>query len=483
MDLSSLPFLFLFLPIFLLIYWPAQKTIRLVIITVANLVFLTWGQITALYWLLAIVLTTYTSGRIIAFQKEKNPRYRTWLWITILFNIALLTFYKLNSAYGSFIFPKAGLPQGWALALSGLVVPLGLSYVTFQSISYVIDVSKGTIPEETNFINLAAFLLFFPKLLSGPLMRYKAFAPQINSLDPSVDDISGGIRRLLIGFIKRILIANQLGLVVNAAFGLPTANFAPGIAWLVLVAYTLQIYFDFAGYTDMALGLGSMIGVKLPENFNNPYIAESVSDFWRRWHISLTAWFREYVFYPLERHRFRWYGQQINIVLVFILTGLWHGFKPHFLVWGFLHGLALAIESLGFGRTLRTVWRPLRHFYTLMIVMVGWILFRSENLRFAMSFFRRLTGDVSGITFVPFSQSKPLPFIEPSFILALGVGILFSLPLHQAWKNFRIRIENGNSSFFWGLQLTEDLFWVLLFVLGLAVLLSSGFLPNIYAEF
>lgn len=483
MDLSSLPFLFLFLPAFLFIFLTAKKTFRIILISFANIVFLAWGQPAALWWLSAILITTYTLGRALAFYKSNDRNYQIWTWITIAFNISLLAFHKLNTAYGGYFLPRSGLSTEWVSSMGNLIVPLGISYVTFQSISYIVDVSRGNIPAEKNLPNLMAYLLFFPKLISGPLMRYKTFSEQINGQDVSINEVAYGIRRLLAGFIKRILIANQLGIVVNAAFGLPSANFEPGIAWLVLIAYTLQIYFDFSGYTDMALGLGRMMGFKLPENFNYPYLAENISDFWRRWHISLTTWFREYVFYPLERRRSKWFGQQINIIIVFVLTGLWHGFKPHFVVWGFIHGLALSIESLGFGRQTGRLWRPFRHLYTLSIVMFGWVFFRSENLRFAIGFIKRLTGDRTGITALPFSQTMPLPFIEPSFILVLLIGTILSFPLKQTWENLRSKVEPTNRYVYLAFQISEDMVLILLFLIGLATLLSSGFSPNIYAKF
>jgi alginate O-acetyltransferase complex protein AlgI len=482
-DLSSLSFLFIFLPAFLIVFLTAQKTARLAIISIANLIFLVWGQATALWWLLLILVTTYVIGRAVSLYKNKNSEYRVWVWIAIIINILLLAFHKINSAYGPYLFPKVGLTAEWTSSLGSLVVPIGLSFVTFQSISYMVDILRRTISAESNFFKLAAYLLFFPKLVSGPLMRYKSFSEQMDALEVSVIDIASGIRRLLIGFLKRILIANQLGLAVNAAFGLPSANFAPHIAWLVLIAYSLQIYFDFSGYTDMALGLGRMMGIKLPENFNYPYLAESISDFWRRWHISLTTWFREYVFYPLERHRLKWSGQQINIIIVFVLTGLWHGFKPHFVVWGLIHGIALSSESLGFGQKIKRLWRPLRHLYTLSIVMFGWIFFRSENLRFALSFIKRLGGNQEDITVLPFSQTTPLPFIEPSFILALAIGLLLSLQIDKALKSFGNKLKLTNHNIPLGVQIAGDILLILLFILGLASILSNGFLPNIYANF
>jgi D-alanyl-lipoteichoic acid acyltransferase DltB (MBOAT superfamily) len=315
------------------------------------------------------------------------------------------------------------------------------------------------------------------------MTRYASFAHQLEQLAPSFDDIASGFRRLLIGFTKRTLIANQLAPITNAVFNLSTANIEPKFAWLALLAYALQIFFDFSGYTDMAIGLGLMMGVHLPENFNFPYIAQSLGDFWRRWHITLSSWFREYVFYPLERRKYKWTNQQINILIVFLLTGLWHGFKPTFIVWGLLHGIAVAAESLGLGYWLKKAWRPIRHIYTLSIAMMGWVFFRSNNLTFAFEFFRRLSGDVSGLTLIPFSVSSPMPFVESSFILVMAAGIFFSLPVSSVWKLIRVRFVEYRAIFFFMVQIFEDVLLFVLFILGLAMLLNNGFLPNIYAGF
>lgn len=483
MDLSSPFFLFLFLPVFLLIYLVSARQMRPLIVLAASIVFLTSGQETALWWLGGILVTGYALGIAIGRAKESQKGAVTWLWIGVGINLLILSLFKFTSAFGPPGLLWLHLPKVMAKSISGLAVPIGLSYVTFQMIAYLVDVWKGNTPAEKNFVSFSAYLLFFPKLLSGPLTRYKPFAAQAQELNPSMDDVAAGFRRLLSGFIKRILIANQLALVANAVFNLPAANVEPKFAWLGLAAYTLQIFFDFSGYTDMAIGLGLMIGIRLPENFNFPYIAQSVSDFWRRWHMTLSTWFREYVFYPLERKRLKWMGQQINILIVFLLTGLWHGFRPTFIVWGLIHGIALAIESLGFGRWLQQTWRPLRHVYTLIVIVVGWIFFRSNSLGFAFEFFRRLAGDASGLTPLPFSQTTPLPFIEPSFILALTAGLVFSFPVTSLWKGLRENLEKSHANAFFPLQILEDALLVLLFALGLAFLFSSTFMPNLYARF
>lgn len=483
MDLVSPLFLFLFLPLFLIIYLVTDQRFRLLLVLVASVVFLTAGQATALVWLGGVLIAGYAFGYALPWVSQHGSGKKAWLWLGIGINLALLAFFKFNTAFGVSGLARIRIPEAWIAPITGLAVPVGLSYITFQMISYMIDVWRGNVPAEKNFLKLATYLLFFPKIVSGPLVRYKPFSEQLNQLTPSAEGIAMGFRRLLGGFIKRILIANQLGLVANAAFNLPTPNLEPRFAWLALIAYTLQIYFDFSGYTDMAIGLGLMIGVRLPENFNFPYVAQNISDFWRRWHITLTTWFREYVFYPLERRRFKWAGQQINILFVFLLTGLWHGFRPTFIVWGLLHGLAMALESAGLGRWLKNAWRPLRHFYTLTVVLIGWVFFRSSSLTFAVGFFSRLAGNTAGLTRLPFSQTTPLPFIEPSFVLFLVVGIIFCLPLSPLWNTIRAYMEKRKPALFFVFQPIEDSLLIALFILGLAALISSTFAPNIYAKF
>jgi alginate O-acetyltransferase complex protein AlgI len=475
--------LFLFLPVFLLVYLVSAQHLKRPIVLASSIIFLTWGTRAALWWLGGILISGYLAGLAITWAKEKGIHSPVWLWGGIGINLAILSFFKFSMAYGEDGFAWFYLPQNWVEPVAGLAVPIGLSYVTFQMISYLVDVWKGTAPVEKNFVSLSSYLLFFPKLISGPITRYKPFALQMEQPAPSTDDIAAGFRRLFVGFVKRVLIANQLALMADAVFNLPTANVAPQFAWLALIAYTLQIFFDFSGYTDMAIGLGQMIGIRLPENFDFPYIAQSISDFWRRWHMTLTTWFREYIFYPLERRRFKWMGQQLNILIVFLLTGLWHGFNPTFIVWGLFHGALLALESFGLLRWLKGAWRPIRHIYALVIIMAGWVFFRSNSLSFAFEFFRRLAGDASGLAPLPFSVSNPMPFIEPSFIVALAAGILFSLPVSSMWKQFRMNVEQRQQKTFFLFQIFEDGVLILLFVLGLAISLSASFLPNIYSKF
>jgi alginate O-acetyltransferase complex protein AlgI len=477
MDLSSLTFLFIFFPVFFALYLISRPSLRLALVSIANIAFILVGQSWALLPLLGISLVGYFTGRLIEGSKGKHGMASLWMWLGIGINLGLLAVAKFAGAYG------IDLPSIGPLELGGIVSLLGLSYITFQIISYIVDVSRGTIQGERNLFRFAAYILFFPKLISGPITRYKQFRDQLAALDPPVAEIAGGFRRVLIGVIKRILIASQLGIFANAVFDLPTPNVEPHIAWLALIAYSLQIYFDFSGYTDVALGLGRMIGITLPENFNYPYTAQSISDFWRRWHITLSTWFREYVFYPLERRKLRFGGQQINLILVFLLTGLWHGPTWTFIAWGLLHGLAIAFESAGGARWMKNLWRPLRHLYALSIIILGWVFFRSSNLDFAFGFIGRLFGNRAGITPMPFSQTSPLPFVELSFVLITIVALIFSLPIASLWTNARKRFETANPLHILPLQLGEDLVVLGFFVLSVAAHVSGTFLPNIYAKF
>ena len=481
MDISSIKFLFLFLPVFVILYLVANKDLRLLLITIASVVFLAWEQDKVVFLLGGVILASYGIGLFLPRAKVQKKSF--WLWAGIGLNLVILSAFKVLPVYGSTLISILHIPSNMQQPFTNLPVLLGLSYITFQAVSYLVDVWKGIIPPEKNLFRFGSYLLFFPKLISGPLIRYKPFADQINDLNPSFENIAAGIRRLFIGFIKRILIANQVALIANSVFNLPQPNVAPQFAWLGLIAYTLQIYFDFSGYTDMAIGLGMMIGIQLPENFNFPYISQSISEFWRRWHITLSVWFREYVFFPLERRRFKWLGQQINILIVFLLTGLWHGVKPTFIMWGLLYGFFLAIESLGFGRWLTRIWRPIRHIYTLTIVLIGWVFFRSNTLNFAFGFFRRLAGDSSGLVPLPFSVTTPLPFLEPSILLAILIGIVFSFPISSAVAQWRSKVERDMPKSYFAFQIAADVCLIALFVLGIAVTLSQSFLPNIYASF
>jgi alginate O-acetyltransferase complex protein AlgI len=315
----------------------------------------------------------------------------------------------------------------------------------------------------------------FPKLLVGPIVRYRSVAEQLPN--PTIDStqIADGIRRFMQGFAKKILIADVLGITVDAIFGLPTSALTSAYAWLGLVGYALQIYFDFSGYTDMAIGLAMMMGFRFVENFDLPYLAQSIGDFWRRWHISLSNWFRDYVFFPLERKRIPVIGQSLNILIVFLLTGLWHGVTLNFVVWGLLHGFFIVLENLFLNRWLQKSFQPIRHLYALTIILFTWLIFRSPSLEYTFDFLRALGGMVQTPVPLSFYDTHPLPFIEPSFIFALIAGLMFALP-------FGVRFpSNENESL--ANTLAGDLLLIALFIFSVGMMATNGFTPSIYEGF
>jgi alginate O-acetyltransferase complex protein AlgI len=328
---------------------------------------------------------------------------------------------------------------------------------------------------ERNLVSFAFYVLMFPKLLVGPIVRYRTLAEALPAPQLEAGQVTDGIRRFLQGFAKKILIADVLARTVNAVFDAPVQASSPAVGWLALIGFALQIYFDFSGYTDMAIGLASMMGFRFIENFNYPYIAQSIGDFWRRWHISLSTWFRDYVFFPLERRRLPVVGQPLNILIVFFLTGLWHGITISFIVWGLLHGFFLVLEAAFLNRWLQRAWRPVRHVYALSAVLLTWLVFRASSLSYAIDFLRLLFGQIHSQVPLSFLDTTPLPFIEPSFVLALLFGILLSVPWMPA---LQVRLQRS-----FPLTVAFDLIWLALFVLSIGMMASSTFLPGIYGSF
>ena len=454
-------FLFLFLPLFMALFYFAGKSGKLIIGIISSLIFYAWGNLIFLPVMLGLITINYFLGRDLG--KAISPKRRSVLiWIGILVNIGVLGLFKI-----------------W----HGMGFPLGLSYISFQLVSYLIDVNKKRIEREVNFLKFAFYVLLFPKILVGPITRYGTLQGQIGKFDVTSEGVASGIRRFIIGLAKKILIADFLAKIVTPVFALSKPLIAPWLAWFVLVSFALQLFFDFSGYTDMAIGLAQMMGLQLPENFNFPYISKNISEFWRRWHISLSSWFRDYVFYPLERKRLKWLGQPINIMIIFSLTGLWHGVTWNYLVWGILHGLAIVFENTGLGRRLRSSWAPIQHIYALTIILISWVFFRSPDIHFAFRFLLRLAGDTRGLSPLIFQVTNPLPIIDPTVILAFVIGIVFCVPFGQLIEPMIRRMAKDASVINLALQITYDISLFLLFLISVAALVSSGFAPGIYGQY
>jgi len=426
-----------------------------------SLLFYAWGHLSYVPLIVGLAIFAYLMAWSISVWR--NHKFSLFLlWIGISVTIIVLIGFKL-----------------WTKAK----YPLGLSYLTFQVLAYFFEVYNNKVDCEKNLIRFSFYLLLFPKIPVGPITRYSQLQDQLLNIHVEPVDVADGLRRFIIGFAKKALIADTLAKVVTPIFNLSSPAISPSIAWLVLVSYSLQLYFDFSGYTDMAIGLGRMMGLRFIENFNHPYLAKNIGDFWRRWHISLSSWFRDFVFYPLERHRIKWIGQPVNILIVFVLTGLWHGLTRKFVLWGLIHGLALVFESTFLGRKLRTFWAPLQHIYALGVILIGWVFFRSPTPHFALVFLRRLLGDVQGLKALSFDLTSPLPFIEPTFVLALLAGVIFSFPVEQWLKDWLYaRISDGSRSRF-VFQLLGDMALILILLFSIAATSSATFMPGLYGRF
>jgi len=374
--------------------------------------------------MLGSIVLNYTCGRLIRRSGSGVKPSARVLILAILCNLALLVFFKyanflvdnLNIVLISFRLPHFELPP--------IHLPIGISFFTFQAISYLIDVYRDKVQPQKNLINLGLYIALFPQLIAGPIVRYLDIAKALANRKVDMDDFSTGVQRFLFGLSKKVLLANPLALAADKIFALPQSDLTSSLAWLGAICYTLQIYYDFSGYSDMAIGLGRMFGFHFLENFDYPYISKSIQDFWRRWHISLSTWFRDYLYIPLGGNRLGTLRTYLNLLLVFFLCGLWHGANWTFVAWGLYHGFFLVIERSRIGDGLNLLWRPLRHCLTLIIVVVGWVMFRSETLGAASSFLAIMFKLVEGT-----SQLSLSFYADKKLTWELLMAILFSAPI------------------------------------------------------
>ncbi len=486
MSFNAPLFLFFFLPLVLLAFLLAGQKMRLWLLLAASLIFYAWGAPLYFPIILGLTAANYWLGKKLA----QTPKKKWPLATGLAANIGLLAFFKLAVRYWptalNLVASLTGLtvPDAVPLYLQKVIIfPIGLSFLAFQGAAYLLDIRKNPGNAAGSLKEFTTYLLLFPKLLAGPIVRYRDISGQLQKPSPTTSELANGARRFISGLAKKVLIADQLArLVDGGVFAQASPNLTTGMAWLEILAYTFQIYYDFSGYTDMAVGLGRMFGLRFPENFNRPYISRSISEFWRRWHITLSSWFRDYVFYPLERKRHGAGGlrQSVNILIVFLLTGLWHGVTLNFVIWGGLHGLAIAFENTRAGKKLATLPRPLQHGYALAIILAGWVFFRSPTVLYALKFLRALAGFPTGNGMVPYSVLPPL---EAPFWLALAAGAILALPIQEAAKALRGRAavlypRSGRL-----LEVTIDAAQIGLLWISLVVLAGSSYQPYIYGGF
>jgi alginate O-acetyltransferase complex protein AlgI len=435
MLFTSPVFIYLFLPVLLLLYLATPRALKNILLLLASLLFYAWGEIQFFWIFLLSMACNYCFG--LAIDRTRNWTYgSTVLMLTCAANIALLACFKYVNFISNNLVSVLAAAGITVRALSPVHLPIGISFFTFHAISYLIDVSRGTSRAQRNPWNLALYLALFPQLIAGPIIRYHDIADQIVSRDTRLDNFYFGLRRFVFGLAKKLIIANPLGLVADEIFSIPGQELTAPLAWLGSFSYTLQLYFDFSAYSCMAIGLARVFGFHFLENFNYPYIAESIQDFWRRWHISLSRWFRDYLYIPLGGNRLGTRRTYVNLCLVFFLCGLWHGASWNFVAWGLFHGLFLALERAGLGTVVRNLWRPLRHVYTLLLVMLAWVFFRADTLPHAMQFLTAMAG-FGATTNVHHDAHF---YFNNEFILVCLFAVAFSTPV---WHSIEARLEGA----------------------------------------
>src|SRR5438876_3261876 len=321
-----------------------------------------------------------------------NRGSRAWLASAVAANLVVLGLFEYANVFADNVNALLGLAGVAPVAVPRVLLPIGISFFTFHAISYVVDVYRRDASAQKSPVHAALYLLLFPQLIAGPIIRYRDIADQLARRTVTLEGFALGVQRFVVGLGKKVLVANIVAGPADKIFSMPLRQLSFAHAWLAIVCYTIQIYFDFSGYSDMAIGLGRMFGFRFPENFRWPYAADSVQEFWRRWHISLSSWFRDYVYVPLGGNRASPVKTYRNLVAVFFLCGLWHGASWTFVIWGLFHGLFLVLERLGLGAAVKRLRPPLRHAYLLLVVMVGWVFFREESLRGALSFLAAMVG-------------------------------------------------------------------------------------------
>ena len=429
MVFSSLPFLFFYLPVAVAVYLLSPLKLRNLCLLVVSLFFYGWGEPVYISIMLLSIAVDYTHGLLVERWRDNDRRARMAVASSVLCNLAILVFFK----YWDFIAVNVNTLTGISVPVLGLPLPIGVSFYTFQTMSYTIDVYRRDAPVQRSVTAFGAYVTLFPQLIAGPIVRYRTVADQLVSREENLEKFTSGIRRFTVGMAKKVLLANAIGQLWDVS--LASRELTMAGAWLGLLAYAFQIYFDFSGYSDMAIGLGRMFGFEFLENFNYPYISRSVVEFWRRWHISLTTWFREYVYFPLGGNRVSRGKWVRNILIVWLLTGIWHGAGWNFLLWGLYYAVWMLAERLFLGKRLEKLPAVLRHVYAMAVVLVGWALFAVEDPGRLGGYFRALFGGSGLLSAVDgYRLRSYLPMLV---ILALG-----ATPLAQTlwdWLGERTR--------------------------------------------
>ncbi len=474
MVFSSIVFLLYFLPAFLIVYYLSPPKFKNIVILLFSIFFYSWG---APKFIFVILATTFLDFHLVAWmsQSESRLRRRALLTLSVSINLGLLFYFKYSNFFIenlNSVLALAGLRE---VCWTKLVLPIGISFYTFETITYVVDVYRRVHKPLTKFWDYQLYIILFPKLIAGPIVRYHDLADQITdrTANETIDNRLTGFYRFVIGLAKKVLIANQMGLLADSVFSHSFTGLSSSTAWIGILAYTFQIYFDFSGYSDMAIGLGRMIGFKFPENFNNPYISGSITEFWRRWHITLGSWMRNYLYIPLGGNKVNTKRRlYFNLWLVFLFSGLWHGASWSFVLWGAYHGTFLVLERIFLLNVYEQLGRFLRTLITFFIVVIGWVFFRVENISQAFIFLKRMFA-------FDFSVSRSWSI---EFFTFLVIAILFSFFAYSK-RGQVLQDKIFSNEYSLRRHMAMFIITVVLFTLSVSSITSFGFNPFIYFRF
>ncbi len=463
MVFSSITFLFYFLPIVLIIYYLIPNKYKNIVLLISSFIFYFYGEPKNIYIMILSILATYIFGILI--DKYKKTKYsKIFLILSIFINIGLLIYFK----YADFIIKNINLWLSNKIDLIHVILPIGISFYTFQLISYIVDVYRGEAKVQKNIIKLATYISLFPQLIAGPIVRYTTIENQLENREYNMKNFSIGVRRFIIGLGKKVMIANVMGNLINIF--LVSDEKSVLFYWLYAIALMIQIYFDFSGYSDMAIGLGKMLGFDFPENFNYPYIATSITDFWRRWHISLSSWFRDYIYIPLGGNRVSKLKWIRNIIIVWMLTGLWHGAEWNFVIWGLYFGVLLIIEKVFLLKWLQKIPKVISRIYTLFIVMISFIIFNGEGISTILENIGGLFKFVS----IPLITNESMYYLK-SYIIVIILGIIGATPI---CKNILTNEKLKKI-----VNILEPIYLLLIFIICTSYIVDGSFNPFLYFRF
>ena len=462
MLFSSSIFLFLFLPLLLAVYFlitSKYRETRNNVLLLASLGFYAWGEPVFVFVMILSILVNYICGFIAVKHK------RIGVALATVIGLGLLIYYK----YTILLVSSANSLFGFNLPVPEIVLPIGISFFTFQGLSYVIDVARGDAPVQKNPLHVALYVALFPQLIAGPIVRYQTVADEISNRHENITEAAEGARRFMLGLAKKMLISNAMGQIADDVFALTSSQLTWDIAWIGAFAYTMQIYFDFSGYSDMAIGLGKIFGFHFLENFNYPYISQSITEFWRRWHISLSTWFRDYVYIPLGGNRCSKPRWLFNILAVWTLTGIWHGAAWNFMLWGFYFGIILIIEKVLLNKVLERLPSAIRWIYSFLLIMIGWVIFRSESLAQIVWYIKAMFTPSDGINRLTY-------YVLNQYGVELIAACICSIPVVK-WLRKKEQQYGGL------LTRGENIWAMAMFGLSIVWLISSSFNPFIYFRF